>query len=44
MSLNEIFGSNHRVFVRHRVGERMSSACVVPTVKHGGAGVMVLYW
>ena len=37
----EIFGSNHRVFVRCRVGERMISACVVPTVKHGGGGVMV---
>ena len=23
-----------------RVGERMISACVVPTVKHGGGGVM----
>ena len=30
----EIFGSN-RVFV----GEWMISACVVPTVKHGGGGV-----
>ena len=29
----EIFGSNCRVFVRRRV--------VVPTVKHGGGGVMV---
>ena len=37
----EIFGSNRCVFVRHRVGERMISACVVPTVKHGGEGVMV---
>jgi hypothetical protein len=36
----EIFGSNRRVFVRRRVGERMIFACVVPTVKHGG-GVMV---
>ena len=36
----EIFGPNPSVFVRHRVGERMISACVVPTVKHGG-GVMV---
>ena len=36
-------GSNRREFVRHRVGERMISACVVPTVKHEG-GVMVLYW
>ena len=40
----EIFGSNHRVFVRRRVGERMISACVVPTVKHGGRGVVVLSW
>jgi hypothetical protein len=31
-----IFGSHCRVFVRRRVGERMISACVVPTVKHGG--------
>ena len=36
----EIFGSNHCVFVRCRVGERMISACVVPTVKHG-EGMMV---
>ena len=36
----EIFGSNRSVFVRRRVGERMISACVVPTVKHGGGGVM----
>ena len=26
----EIFGSNRRVFVRHKVGERLISACVVP--------------
>ena len=36
-----IFGSNRLVFVRHRVGERMISACVFPTVKHEGGGVMV---
>ena len=30
--------------MRHRVGERIISACVVPTVKHGGGGVMVLCW
>ena len=38
----EIFSccSNRCVFVRHIVGERMISACVVPTVKHGGGGVM----
>ena len=38
----EIFGSNCRVFVRRRVGERMISPCLVPTLKHGGRGVMVL--
>ena len=41
----EIFGSNRRVkgvFVRRGVGERMISASVFPTVKHGGGGVMVL--
>ena len=37
----EIFGSNRHVVMRRRVGERMISACVVPTVKHGGGGVMV---
>ena len=36
----EIFGSNRHVFVRPGVGEWMISACVFPTVKHGG-GVMV---
>ena len=36
----EIFGSNQRVFVRLREDERMSSTCVVPTVKHGGRSVM----
>ena len=41
MKPNEIFSSNSRVFVRHRVGERMISVCVVPTVKHEGGGVMV---
>lgn len=37
----EIFGSNRRVYVRRREGERMNDACVVPTVKHGGGSVMV---
>ena len=32
----EIFGSNHCVIGRHRVGERIIYECVVPTVKHGG--------
>ena len=36
----EIYGSNNRVFVRCRVGERIISAYVVPTMKHGGGGVM----
>ncbi|CAJ0968398.1 unnamed protein product [Ranitomeya imitator] len=36
----DIFGSNHRVFVRCRKGERMDSTCLVPTVKHGGGGVI----
>ena len=40
----EIFRSNHRVLVRHREFERIISACVVPSVKHGGGGVMVLCW
>ena len=31
-----IFGSNRRVFMRRGVGERLISACVVPTLKHGG--------
>ena len=29
------------VFVRRRVGERIIFACVVPTVTHGGGGVMM---
>ena len=37
----EILGYHHHAFVRHRVGERMISACVVPTVEHGGGGGMV---
>ena len=32
---------NWRFFVRRRVAERMISACVVPTMKNGGRGVMV---
>jgi hypothetical protein len=36
-----IFDSNRHAFVRRIVGEWMISACVVPTVKHGGGGVMV---
>ena len=40
----EIFRSNRCVFVRSRVGERIISTCVVPSVKHGGGGVMVWGW
>ena len=36
----EIFGSNICV-LRCRVSEQIISVCVVPTVKHGGGGVMV---
>ena len=36
-----MFGSNLCVFERRRVGERMLSACVVLSVKHGGGDVMV---
>jgi hypothetical protein len=35
----ESFGSKRYVFVSRRVGERMTSACLVPTKKHGGGAV-----
>ena len=41
---NVICGFNRGVFVRRRAGERMISACLVPTVKHGGVTVGVLCW
>ena len=37
----EIFGSNRYVFVKRGVGERMMSAFLFSTVKHGGGGVIV---
>lgn len=37
----EIFGTRRRVFVRRKVGEKYKSACVLPSVKHGGGSVMV---
>jgi hypothetical protein len=37
----EIFNTKRRVYVRRRTGERYLSACVTPTVKHGGGSVMV---
>jgi transposase len=36
-----LFGSDGQVLVRRRAGEAMNSACVVPTVKHGGGNIMV---
>lgn len=37
----EIFGSRRRVYVRRRIGERLTPECIVPTVKHGGGAVML---
>ena len=37
----EIFGSNKRVYVWWRFGERIATSCITPTVKHGGGSVMV---
>ena len=39
--LKDTNNNNSCVFVRSRVGERMISACVVPTMKHEEGGVMV---
>ena len=41
---NLIFFVPTAVFMRRRICERMISACVVPTLKHGGGGVEVLCW
>ena len=38
---SETFGSTHHVFVSRRKGKWLVCTCVVPTVKHGGGGVMV---
>ena len=37
----EIFGSNKRVYVYQRVGERAAILCITPTVKYGGGSVKV---
>ena len=37
----DLFGTNRRIYVRRRVGERYIRDCLVPTVKHGGGNVMV---
>ena len=33
----ELFGTNQRVYVRRRTGERLIDDCISPTVKHGGS-------
>ena len=37
----QLFCGAKRAFVRRRKGERFSPQCIVPTVKHGGASLMV---
>ena len=37
----EIFGSNERVYMWQRVGERAATPCITPTIKHGGGSVMM---
>ena len=36
-----MFGSNKRVYVRRKIGERAATSCITSTVKHRGASVMV---
>ena len=37
----QLFQSDGRVYVRRSVGEEFNEACVAPSVKHGGTGIMV---
>ena len=37
----QLFQSDGRVYVRRAVGEEFHEACVAPSVKHGGSGIMV---
>ena len=37
----QLFQSDGRVYVRRSVGEDFDEACVAPSVKHGGSGIMV---
>ena len=37
----KIFGSNKKVYVWQRVGERAAIPCITPTVKHRGGSVIV---
>ena len=36
-----LYQNDGRVYVHRRIGEDYLNACVVPTVKHGGRGIMV---
>ena len=36
-----LYQSDGRVYVRHRVVEEYIDACMVPTARHGGGGIMV---
>ena len=40
-SMLKIFGSNSKFYVRWRVGERATTLCITPTVKHGGGFIRV---
>ena len=37
----EIFGSNKRVYVQRRVGERAATSCITPIIKHRRDTVMM---
>jgi transposase len=37
----QLFGTNRRVYVRRRKGERLIDDCISSTVKHGGGNIMV---
>ena len=37
----QLFQSDGQVYVRRAVGEEFHESCVVPSVKHGGSGIMV---
>ena len=38
-----MYQSDGRVYVHCRVGEEYLDACVVPTVRHGGGGILFLF-
>ena len=39
----ETFGSNRRVYVQWRVGERAPTPCIIPTIKHRRDSVIISY-